>query len=208
MPIKRGVVILTKKQMIIRDYHSNDEIGWVRCRVLAFLQTAYFDNVLNKKEEYENPAIELVAEIDGVIVGLIDIEYELEAGTVCSRGEGLGGMIWHVAVHPDFSRRGIGSQLLFAAEKKAKELKLNRFEAWTRDDKWVQDWYEKTDFKQVDQYYHVYFDGDELEGRVQSNIPEMRLVSAFAHYVGNDITQFNKKNSRIHECVCYEKYFK
>ena len=40
--------------MIIRDYHSNDEIGWVRCRVLAFLQTAYFDNVLNKKEEYEN----------------------------------------------------------------------------------------------------------------------------------------------------------
>ncbi len=75
--------------MIIRDYKVTDEIGWVRCRTLAFLQTAYFDNVLNKKEHYQNPAIELVAELNGQIVGLIDVEYEKEERTVCSRGEGL-----------------------------------------------------------------------------------------------------------------------
>ena len=129
--------------MIIRDYRVNDETGWVRCRTLAFLQTAYFDNVLNKKERYENPAIELVAELDGQIVGLIDVEYEIEERTVCSRGEGLGGMIWHIAVHPDFSRLGIGQQLLYAAETKARRVNLNRLEAWTRDDLWVQNWYEK-----------------------------------------------------------------
>lgn len=71
--------------MIIRDYRVNDETGWVRCRTLAFLQTAYFDNVLNKKEYYKNPAIELVAELDGQIVGLIDVEYEKEERSVCSR---------------------------------------------------------------------------------------------------------------------------
>ncbi len=70
------------------------------------LQTAYFDNVLNKKERYENPAIELVAELDGQIVGLIDVEYEKEERTVCSKGTGLGGMIWHIAVHPDFIEEG------------------------------------------------------------------------------------------------------
>lgn len=192
--------------MVIREYSSSDEIGWLRCRVLAFLETAYFDNVLRKKEKYENPAIELVAEIDGEIVGLIDVEYELKEGAVCSRGEGLGGMIWHIAVHPDYSRKGIGSQLLLEAEKRAKSIGLNRFEAWTRDDKWVQAWYEKMDFKQVDQYYHIYFDGNESANKLQSNIPALHLVNAFAHYVGDDMKQF--ENSRIHECVCYEKYFK
>ena len=54
--------------MIIRAYKDSDEIGWIRCRVLSFLHTAYFDNVLNKKESYENPAIELVAELNGQIV--------------------------------------------------------------------------------------------------------------------------------------------
>lgn len=62
--------------MFIREYNDSDEVGWVRCRTLSFLNTAYFDNVLNKKENYENPAIELVAELNGQIIGLIDIEYE------------------------------------------------------------------------------------------------------------------------------------
>jgi len=192
--------------VIIRDYRVNDETGWVRCRTLAFLQTAYFDNVLNKKECYENPAIELVSELDGQIVGLIDVEYEIEERTVCSRGEGLGGMIWHIAVHPDFSRRGIGQQLLYAAENKARRVNLNRFEAWTRDDLWVQKWYEKMNFNIVDSYYHVYFEENEMNHRIQSNMPNLYLVNAFTHYVGKDIDQFTN-NKRIHQCVCFEKSF-
>ena len=192
--------------MIIRDYKVTDEIGWVRCRTLAFLQTAYFDNVLNKKEHYQNPAIELVAELNGQIVGLIDVEYEKEERTVCSRGEGLGGMIWHIAVHPDFSKQGIGQLLLSASEAKAKEMNINRFEAWTRDDLWVQNWYEKMKFKMVDSYYHVYFEGNEMNHQIQSNIPNLYLVNSFAHYVGKDIDQF-KNNKRIHQCVCFEKSF-
>lgn len=145
--------------MIIRAYKDSDEIGWLRCRVLSFLHTAYFDNVLNKKKSYENPAIELVAELNGQIVGLIDVEYEKEEKTVCSRGEGLGGMIWHIAVHPDYYRQGIGEKLLHAAEKQAINIGLNRFEAWTRDDPCVRNWYEKMLFLNVHSYYHIYLEG-------------------------------------------------
>ncbi|MCM3758998.1 GNAT family N-acetyltransferase [Sporosarcina aquimarina] len=193
--------------MIIRDYEPNDEMGWVRCRVLAFLETAYFDNVLKQKERYDNPAIELIAEMDGQIVGLIDVEYEKEERTVCSRGEGLGGMIWHIAVHPDFSRQGIGQQLLDSAVKRAKAIGLNRFEAWTRDDLWVWNWYEKQKFTHVYSYYHIYFEGNEMNQRIQSTIPKLHLVNAFAHYVGEDISQFKTENKRIHQCVCFEKVF-
>lgn len=32
--------------MLIRDYQNTDEQAWLRCRVLAFLNTAYYDTVL------------------------------------------------------------------------------------------------------------------------------------------------------------------
>ncbi|WP_207670529.1 hypothetical protein [Haloimpatiens lingqiaonensis] len=43
--------------MIIREYRDNDNLAWVRCRVLSFLDSAYFDNVLREKEHYQNPSI-------------------------------------------------------------------------------------------------------------------------------------------------------
>jgi ribosomal protein S18 acetylase RimI-like enzyme len=61
-------------------------------------------------------------------------------------GEGLGGMIWHIAVHPDYRRKGIASRLLNEAEKVIKEKGNSRIEAWTRDDEWVQKWYVSNGF--------------------------------------------------------------
>lgn len=192
--------------MEIRNYTKNDETGWLHCRVLSFLDTAYFDHVLKEKEKYINPSIELVAVDEGQIVGLIDIEYEMKEGTVCSRGTGIGGMIWHIAVHPEFRRRGIAKQLLMRAEKVAKEKKLNRLEAWTRDDDWVNMWYEKNNFKKADSYLHVYLDsGDGLNEHIRSEMTNLVPVHVFAHYVGEDKEYINGKFKRVHECSCYEK---
>lgn len=191
--------------MEIRDYQVKDEIGWVRCRALAFLDTAYFDNVLQKKEIYAGPTIELVAIENQQVIGLIDIEYEVQAQTVCSRGEGLGGMIWHIAVHPDYRRKGVGLQLLQAAEKRAKEKQLNRLEAWTRDDKWVNDWYINNQFSIVDSYLQVFIDNKEMKQTISSEIPDLFPVQAFAHYVGNDQEMIMKRFTRVHECICFEK---
>ncbi|CEG25328.1 GNAT family N-acetyltransferase [Bacillus sp. B-jedd] len=193
--------------MEIRPYRIEDETGWVRCRVLSFLDTAYFDNVLREKERYENPAIELVAIEDGLVVGLLDVEYESEERTVCSRGTGLGGMIWHIAIHPDFRRRGIGTMLLKEAERVARVKGLNRLEAWTRDDGWVIDWYVKNGFKKVDSYLQVYVEGKELAGAVKSKIPGMHLVQAYGHYVGKEKESINNQFIRVHECTCFEKQF-
>jgi len=53
--------------------------------------------------------------------GLLDIEYELQPQTVCSRGEGLGGMIRHIAVHPDYQKMGVGHQLLQEGENEIEQ---------------------------------------------------------------------------------------
>jgi len=129
---------MTGDAVSIRPYEDADERSWLECRVLAFLDSAYFDAVEREKERYDRPSIELVAEVDGRIVGLMDVECEEEPGTLCEDRPGLGGMIWHLAVLRDFRRRGIASRLLGAAEDTARQQGLERFEAWTRDDTWVQ----------------------------------------------------------------------
>ena len=118
--------------MIIREYSAEDEDGWVRCRVLAFLDSAYYDDVYREKEHYSSDAIELVADLNGQVVGLLDIEYDTGTSDV--------GMLWHLAVHPDFRRRGIAHSLLERAAEDAKKVGLTRIEAWTRDDGPAEKW--------------------------------------------------------------------
>mgnify|MGYP001048782551 CR=1 FL=1 len=190
--------------MIIRKYEDKDELGWVRCRVLSFLDSAYFDNVLQKKEHYNNPSLELVAEINDKIVGLLDIEYEKDKGTVCYNTDQLGGVIWHLAVLPEYRNSGISTKLLKKAIDILKGENIERLEAWTRDDKWVNNWYENRGFELKEQYLHVYAEGDECDEVADSKISRLFLVNSFAHYVGENTVEIKEQFKRVHECNLYE----
>jgi ribosomal protein S18 acetylase RimI-like enzyme len=198
MPAMEGVTV--------RAYRPADEEGWLRCRALSFLGSAYFDDVRREKERYERPSIELVAgDEGGRIVGLVDVECEETPGTVCSDRPGLAGMIWHLAVHPDHQRRGIATALLREAEHLAAGRGLARLEAWTRDDEHVQAWYESRRFTRVDSYLHVYV---ELSEGLRDLFPiaeGLRPVKLFAHYTGEDRDAVKRRFARVHDCVLYER---
>jgi ribosomal protein S18 acetylase RimI-like enzyme len=182
----------------VRTYEPADEVGWVRCRVVSFLGSAFWDAVERDKERYEHPAIELVAEDKGEIVGLLDVECETPA---LADRPGVGGMMWHLAVHPDHQRQGVASALLEEAERRARERRLERLEAWTRDDAHVQRWYESHDFVLIDAYLHVYLERDDL----RQFDGELRLVKAFAHYTGDRPDEIRQQYTRVHDDVLYEK---
>ena len=76
----------------IRSYTDADEQGWLRCRVLGFLDSAFHDDVRQEKEHYDGPAVELVAIADDQIVGLLDLELEPAAG-VLHDTNGRGGVM-------------------------------------------------------------------------------------------------------------------
>ena len=195
-------------ELTIRPYRESDERGWVVCRVLSFLDSAFFDDVRQEKEHYAHPAIELVAERAGEIVGLIDVECEEVPGTVCEDRPGLGGMIWHLAVHPDHQRQGVATELLQEAERLARERQVVRFEAWTRDDRGTQVWYESRGFERVSSYLHVYVDLNEgLRDRFPVGEDGLRPVKLFAHYVGDDPEAIRQRYARVHDGVLYELRF-
>jgi ribosomal protein S18 acetylase RimI-like enzyme len=190
---------------VVRPYREADETGWIRCRSLSFLTSAFFDDVRREKERYDAPSIELVAESSGEVVGLLDVECEEEPGTVCSSRPGLGGMIWHVAVHPDHQRLGIATALLHEAERLAARRRLVRLEAWTRDDEHVQGWYEARGFEQVESYLHVYVELDEGLRELFPVADGLRPVKLFAHYTGARRDEIKKRFARVHDCVLYER---
>jgi ribosomal protein S18 acetylase RimI-like enzyme len=183
---------------VVRPYEERDERGWLICRLLSFFDTAFFDAVEREKEQYDRGAIELVAEKDGTIVGLLDLECESDR---LSARPGAGGMIWHLATHPDHQRQGVASALLAEAERQARARELVRLEAWTRDDAATQRWYELRGFVQVDSYLHVYLERDDL----RAFDDDLRLVKAFAHYTGDRRDEIRERYSRVHDDVLYEK---
>ncbi|MFL5946774.1 MAG: GNAT family N-acetyltransferase, partial [Gaiellaceae bacterium] len=124
----------------IRDYIDADEQAWLRCRVLGFLDSAFHDDVRQAKEHYDGPAIELVTVEVGRVVGLLDLELEPAPG-VLHDTEARGCVIWHVAVHPDYRRRGIATALLDRALELARGAQLEIVQASTRDGAGVHAWY-------------------------------------------------------------------
>lgn len=196
------------EDVVIRPYRDEDERGWVVCRVLSFLDSAFFDDVRQAKEHYEHPAIELVAERDREIVALIDVECDDVPGAVCSDRPGLGAMIWHLAVHPEHQRQSVATKLLREAERIGRARGLVRFEAWTRDDPGTQAWYESLGFMLVDSYLHVYVELHEgLRERFPISADGLRPVTLFAHYAGEDRDEMRRRFSRVHDDVLYKLRF-
>ena len=126
---------------MIRAYHSEDERDWVRCRVISFLDCSYWNDVKTEKETYEHPSVSLVAEEEGCIVGLIDIE--LDSEDLCGCYEGRGAVVWHMAVLPEYRRRGVAAALWQAAEQRLLDAGIAYCELWTQEDEAANLFYQK-----------------------------------------------------------------
>lgn len=76
--------------VVIRPYTGTDEEQWLRCRVLSFLHTCFYDDVLTAKPD-PDAAVQLVATRGrGEVLGLLDVTVD-----------GVEATLENVAVHPD-----------------------------------------------------------------------------------------------------------
>ena len=190
--------------LLIREYCPADETDWLRCRAVAFLDTAYYDNVAPAKPVYRGAVADLVAIVDGCLVGIMDVEFEGQPGELCVGEGGLGGMIGDVAVHPDYRRQGIAHALLQEAKCRAEGRRVVRLQAWTRDDVAARAWYAAEGFVHVQSYLHVFLSPTQARETLSTPVPGLTVVGAFAHYTGHEPDKIRDTYPRVHECVCYE----
>ncbi len=135
--------------MRIREYAKSDELGWLRCRVLSFLDCSYYNDVLTHREIYKNDSICLVAEEDGKIIGLIDAEIEKEPGDLCVAGKQRGAVIWHLAVLPEYRRRHAAASLWEEVKKQLINQEIRYCEVWTQEDEAANHWYLAQGFSNI-----------------------------------------------------------
>ena len=178
----------------VRAYSEEDEPSWLRCRVLGFLGTAYFDDVLQTKPAYDTDTVELVAIVAGQVVGLIDIAARGDLATIES-----------VAIHPDEVRRGIGTQLLRSALDRL-PAHVRVLDAWTRDDRAANAWYQSNQFRETYRYLHVYASSDaEVAEAIREPRAGLVPVAGFFHARIEDEGALRSEFSRVHVCRRYER---
>ncbi|WP_030409992.1 GNAT family N-acetyltransferase [Streptomyces sp. NRRL S-1448] len=179
---------------IIRDYTDADEESWLRCRVLSFLHTPYFDDVRQAKPAIPTPGFELVAIGDsGTVLGIMDVTVDEDLATIDT-----------VAVHPDHQHLGHGRALLTEARSRARALGLATLDAWTRDFPDTLRWYRAMGFTESDHYLHVYANHYTEPGEparaVGSHRQGLKPMAAFLHADLADEQRLRTEFARIHVC--------
>jgi len=175
---------------LVRAYTAADEQGWLHCRVLSFLPTAYFDDVSTKKPTVEG--VEIVAEVDGRIAGILDASLDGDLMTIDT-----------VAVHPDHQCKGIGTMLFQETRRQAKALGAATLDAWTRDDAATLRWYHAMGFAESDHYLHVYADyyvDREEPSRAVQPRPGLDPIKIFLHGKVEDEEEMRRQFRRVHVC--------
>ncbi|MFC4057591.1 GNAT family N-acetyltransferase [Planomonospora corallina] len=178
----------------IRDYAPADEGSWLRCRVLSFLGTAYFDDVMKSKPVIPAPGFQLVATgTGGDVTGIMDVTVDVDLATIDT-----------VAVHPDHQHQGIGRALLSETRTRLGLLGVPVLDAWTREDPETLRWYRSVGFTEREHYLHVYADhyADPAEpGRaVGERQPRLRPVKVFLHADLRDEQAMRERFTRVHVC--------
>ena len=176
----------------VRGFRGTDEVGWLRCRALSFLDTAYFDDVLPAKPTYPGNAIELVATQDDLVVGILDIAIDGPLATIET-----------IAVHPDALRKGLASRLLDEAVQRLPSGTIE-IDAWTREDGAANAWYKSQGFAEAYRYLHVFASSaDEVDRAVTAAGHELRPRLAFFHGATEHEAELRASFRRVYICRRY-----
>lgn len=131
--------------MIIRDYCAEDEQKWVRCRVMAFLDCSYWNDVKREKEKYSKPSINLLAEENGEVIGFIDTEIDSKNSSCNNEGE-RNSVIWNLGVLPEYRKLSVAGKLWEETKKRLYDSNIHYCEVWTQEDEAANNFYKKMGF--------------------------------------------------------------
>jgi ribosomal protein S18 acetylase RimI-like enzyme len=188
----------------IRPYLPTDSESWLRCRVLSFLHSQYYDDVKPNRTVLTETAVALVATatIDHVgqrknavletVIGILDVDIAGEAATIDT-----------IATHPDHQHHGIATALLQEALPILVDRGITTLDAWTREDQPARDWYRKNDFAETFRYVHVHVGGDDDLTGFATPQGCSQPVAAFVHAPIELEAELRERFHRVYVCRQY-----
>jgi len=189
-------------------YHEE----WVKCRIEAFLDSSFYDDVYRtkKSDSYVQHSVELsfLSISEDKVIGFIDIEYETIPKTVCHLKGELGAVMWHIGVLKEYRRQGVAKKLFDKVIAELKKQDITRLEAWTQDDIPANKWYLNQGFVHKESYLNAFINGQLDDVKEYLNIA--KIGSIFGIRRLNFEAPIERKEElskichRLHEVKLYE----
>ena len=137
----------------IRPYCAEDEQEWMRVHAVIMTTSHAWNYCIQERPAYEGyVSTRLVALAEGRIIGLVDVQYDNEAGEVTFLKDSRGGYVLEFGRLPEFSGHRIGSQLMAATVEDAKAKGFERLEYWSQD-RAAQRFYRRVGLKEIGRHY-------------------------------------------------------
>lgn len=139
--------------VVIRPYQEEDEAEWMRVHAIILSISHAWNYSIQDRPVYEGYASSrLVAEVDGRIAGLADVQFENEPGELCFLKDSRGGYVLEFGRLPEYAGRRIGQRLIDAMTEDAKAEDVRRLEFWTQD-RSAQRYYQRLRMKEIGRHY-------------------------------------------------------
>lgn len=140
-------------EVIVRPYREEDEAEWMRMHAIILSISHAWNYSIQERPAYAGyPSTRLVAELDGMLVGLTDVKYDREAGELCFNKDSPGGYVLEFGRLPEYKGLQIGEKLIAAAREDALRLGYRRLEYWTQDRN-AQRFYRRYGMKEIGRHY-------------------------------------------------------
>jgi nitroreductase/N-acetylglutamate synthase-like GNAT family acetyltransferase len=121
-------------ELVLRSYQEADEIAWLNIWGQTAVGSDAWVALHHRKPRYQRPALELVAEMNGELVGFMDVEVETEPEQLGYAQDSCCGFVWELGVHLSYRRRGIARAMIERAQRWLTELGIRRMEFWSMDE--------------------------------------------------------------------------
>ncbi|HOQ90497.1 MAG TPA: GNAT family N-acetyltransferase [Candidatus Hydrogenedentes bacterium] len=139
----------------IQIVHYDDSMrdAWMRAHAIIMAYSHAWNYTIQERPAYPNHrSTRLVALVDNVLAGLIDVQYENHPGELCYLKDSPGGYVLEFGRLPEFAGRGLGVQLMRAAAADACRLGFYRLEYWTQD-RIAQRFYRRLGLPEIARHY-------------------------------------------------------
>ncbi|MFP4457884.1 MAG: GNAT family N-acetyltransferase [Clostridia bacterium] len=131
----------------------------------------------HKRPEYSGEYLELVARLNGRIVGFMFTEIEVEPGQLGLKEDSCCGFVWEFGVLEEHRGKGIAKKMIEHTKGWLQERKINRMEFWSQD-KNAQKYYEKYNMEEIERHWQFY---TKLNKEVRKELSEDSIGLYYAY---------------------------
>ncbi len=142
-------------ELSLRPYAEADEADWLSTWGQVAVSSDAWVVLHHQKPRYSRPALELVAELNGEIVGFMDVEIEQTPGELGLGTDSCCGFVWELGVRKDCQGQGIAKRMIESAKSWLRERGINRMEFWSMDEH-ARSFYERQGMRELGRHWHFH----------------------------------------------------